>query len=182
MAKSGERNEAGSNARGVRSLIGYDSPLGPMTLAECGGALVGSWFDGQEHDRADLGAYREAAAGEVPVLDEATTWLGCYFAGANPGSLPPTAPYGTTFQQAVWRELVGIPRGQTTTYGAIADRLGAACGRRASARAVGAAVARNPLLVFVPCHRVVGSDGGLTGYAAGLGRKEVLLALEGVRR
>jgi methylated-DNA-[protein]-cysteine S-methyltransferase len=153
-----------------------------MTLAERGGALVGSWFDGQAHDRANVGACREAVGGEVPVLDGAVAWLGRYFAGVDPGPLPPVAPYGTTFQQAVWCELVGIPRGRTTTYGAIADRLGVARGRRASARAVGAAVGRNPLLVFVPCHRVVGSDGSLVGYAAGLGRKEALLVLEGVCR
>ncbi|WP_249368806.1 MULTISPECIES: methylated-DNA--[protein]-cysteine S-methyltransferase [unclassified Actinomyces] len=163
----------------------YDSPLGPMTLAAGqglpdGDALTGCWFDGQRHDRAGLN--EDAAAGtpdEVPVLAEATAWLDAYFAGRDPGPRPALAARGTPFQRLVWDALLAVPAGQTRTYGELARALEARTGRRTSARAVGGAVARNPVSVIVPCHRVLGADGSLTGYAGGAERKAHLLRLEG---
>jgi methylated-DNA-[protein]-cysteine S-methyltransferase len=150
-----------------------------MTLAEHDGSIVGAWFDGQRHDRAHLGDSRPARPGESPTLEAAAAWLDAYFSGANPGEPPALAPVGTPFQQAVWDELLTIPYGSTTTYGEVARRLSARTGRTESPRAVGSAVGRNPILVMVPCHRVVGASGSLTGYAAGIDRKGRLLRLEG---
>lgn len=158
----------------------YASPLGMMTLAERDGRLVGAWYDGQKYDQAGLGPSRPEEPGEAPVLDEAAQWLDRYFAGEEPGEVPAISFAGTPFQISVWQELLAIPYGTTTTYGQLAERLAAKAGHAESARAVGTAVGRNPLLIFVPCHRVLGADGGLHGYAAGLERKEQLLKIEGV--
>ncbi|MCI8468562.1 MAG: methylated-DNA--[protein]-cysteine S-methyltransferase [Eggerthellaceae bacterium] len=157
----------------------YTSPLGAITLAEEDGALTGLWFDGQKYDRATLAA-GAGRADDLPVFEQARGWLDAYFAGTDPGALPPTAPRGTDFQRAVWAELATIPHGTLTTYGALAQSLGEHLGRRCSARAVGTAVGRNPVSVILPCHRVVGASGSLTGYAGGLDRKTALLELEGV--
>ena len=175
------------------AMLAYDSPLGPMTLAAevgeglpDGGALVGAWFDGQRHDRAGL-AGGDAPAGARPgdddpaVLGRTRAWLDRYFAGEDPGEPPALAPRGTDFQQRVWARLRAIPRGQTRAYGQIADAVEAEIGHRCSARAVGGAVGRNPISVIVPCHRVVGADGSLTGYAGGTDRKMRMLRLEGAR-
>lgn len=167
--------------------IAYDSPLGPMTLAAQEGAgyeevdaLVGCWFDGQRYDRAGLDEDSAAGtAGEVPVLAEATAWLDSYFCGRDPGPIPTLAPRGTHFQRLVWEALLAIPAGQTRTYGELARDLKARSGRPAAARAVGGAVGRNPVSVIVPCHRVLGADGALTGYAGGMERKTWLLRHEG---
>ena len=150
----------------------YASPLGGITLASDGEALIGLWFDGQAHFGPGLS--ERAAEGALPVFDEARRWLELYFSGREPGFTPPVAPRGTAFQKRVWAALAEIPYGQTTTYGALAGRLGS------SARAVGGAVGRNPVSLIVPCHRVLGAGGSLTGYAGGLDRKRALLALEGV--
>lgn len=169
----------------------YASPLGPMTLAAVtgeglpeGGAVVGVWFDGQKHDRAglidDARPVSPGAADEPPVLVQTRGWLERYFAGEDPGPTPALAAVGTEFQQCVWARLRAIPRGSTTTYGRIAADLAAEVGRPTSARAVGSAVGRNPISVLVPCHRVIGTNGALTGYAGGPERKEALLRLEGV--
>ena len=147
----------------------YDSPLGEIVLAADGDALIGLWFSGQAHFGAGL---REAADGDCAVLREAKEWLDAYFAGKAPESTPKLAPRGTAFQQKVWDELRQIPRGETVTYGALAKRLGS------HARAVGGAVGRNPISILIPCHRVVGADGSLTGYAGGIERKKFLLKLE----
>lgn len=174
------------------TLLAHDSPLGPMTLAADdgpgvprGGVLVGAWFDGQQHDRAglpDAPAPRTLRihAGAPPVLQRARGWLDAYFAGRDPGEPPALAPRGTDFQHHVWDQLRAIPRGSTRTYGWIAEAVAARTGHRCSARAVGGAVGRNPISVLVPCHRVVGADGALTGYAGGIDRKTRLLRLEGV--
>lgn len=167
------------------------SPLGPMTLAVAtgeglpeGGAVVGAWFDGQQHDRAGLADdARPVTAGdpdEPAALAAARAWLEHYFTGADPGPTPALAPGGTDFQRRVWDRLRTIPRGQTTTYGRIAADLAAATGRPTSARAVGSAVGRNPISILVPCHRVLGANGSLTGYAGGPERKAALLRLEGI--
>lgn len=171
--------------------LAYESPLGPMTLAAelgeglpDGGALVGAWFDGQRYDRAGLdgaGAGVDPGGAEPAVLGRARAWLDRYFAGEDPGEPPALAPRGTDFQQRVWARLRAIPRGQTRAYGQIADAVEAEIGHRCSARAVGGAVGRNPISVIVPCHRVVGADGSLTGYAGGTDRKMWMLRLEGAR-
>lgn len=151
----------------------YESPLGPMTLAARGEALTGVWFDGQRHDR--LGLDPEARPGDSPVLRQTAAWLDAYFQGRDPGPLPPLAPRGTPFQLRVWTLLGQIPRGKTLSYGALAARLGLPAG---ASRAVGGAVGRNPVSILIPCHRVLGVGGSLTGYAGGLERKRFLLALE----
>jgi methylated-DNA-[protein]-cysteine S-methyltransferase len=161
----------------VATTLTYDSPLGPVTLAERDGALVGLWFCGQKYDRHGLG---EAVPGHDPVLDEAASWLDAYFAGSAPSEVLAIEPSGTAFQKAVWQALRRIPYGETATYGQVASEVCRMLGRRTSARAVGGAVARNPISIFIPCHRVVGASGSLTGYAGGIERKVALLSLEGV--
>ncbi len=155
-------------------LARYASPLGAILLASDGAALVGLWFEGQKHFGRGLGPARENSG--LPVLAQAARWLDIYFSGREPDFAPPLNPRGTAFEKSVWAELAKIPFGQTATYGEIAARLGLPCG---AARAVGGAVGRNPISLIVPCHRVVGANGRLTGYAGGIERKRWLLALEG---
>ena len=151
----------------------YESPLGPMLLAATDRGLAGVWFVGQRHG-PDSRDWREDP--RHPVLREAVAQLAAWFAGERSRfELPLDLQAGTPFQQDVWKALLAIPRGGTTSYAELARRVG----RPSAARAVGAAVGRNPLSVVVPCHRVVGSGGGLTGYAGGLERKTALLRLEG---
>ena len=155
--------------------IRYDSPLGMLIVAAEGEALTALVFEGQKYARQHLAG--EGQERETPVLRAARLWLDAYFAGERPDAAAlPLSPRGTSFQQTVWQELRAIPYGETCRYGDIAARLGS------SARAVGSAVGRNPISLIVPCHRVLGAKGALTGYAGGLERKEQLLALEGVRR
>ena len=155
-------------------LTHYASPLGPILLAADETGLTGLWFEGQKYFPSFLGVdYQEK---ETPVLTETARWLDVYFSGKDPDILPPLHPQGSPFRQTVWDILLTIPRGQTMTYGEIARRLGVH-----SAQAVGGAVGHNPISILIPCHRVVGSDGSLTGYAGGLDRKTRLLQLEGAR-
>ena len=147
----------------------YASPLGEIVLAADGDALIGLWFFGQAHFGAGLCG---AEDGDCAVLREAKAWLDDYFAGKIPAQTPKLRPRGTAFQQRVWAELLRIPRGETVTYGTLAERLGS------HARAVGGAVGRNPISIMIPCHRVVGKDGSLTGYAGGTERKAALLKIE----
>lgn len=150
----------------------YDSPLGPMIVAATDAGLAGLWFEGQRH-LPDSNGW--AFAPGHPVLVEATSQLRDYFAGRRTGfDLPLDLQGGTPFQQSVWRALLAIPAGGTTSYGSLSERVG----RPTAVRAVGAAVGRNPLSIVVPCHRVLGRDGSLTGYAGGLERKTALLQLE----
>ncbi|WP_302949162.1 methylated-DNA--[protein]-cysteine S-methyltransferase [uncultured Selenomonas sp.] len=153
----------------------YSSPLGKIILVSNGTALTELDF---AEDVSAASATRTQK--DLPVFEEVSRWLDAYFAGRDPGALPPLAPHGTAFQQAVWKVLRGIPYGTTTTYGRIAARIAAARGGRMSAQAVGGAVGRNPISIIIPCHRVIGADGSLTGYAGGLDKKEYLLRLEGV--
>ena len=155
-------------------LCHIPSPLGALTLASDGEALTGLWFDDQAHFGAGLSDVREERS--LPVFDEARRWLAFYFDGWEPDFTPPLRPRGTAFQQAVWDVLLTIPCGRTTTYGELAGTLGGS-----SARAVGGAVGRNPVSIIIPCHRVLGADGRLTGYAGGLERKRYLLRLEGAK-
>ena len=154
----------------------YASPLGGMTLVSDGTALVGLYFDGQKYAAEGLDATRTQK--NLPVFEEARRWLDVYFSGRKPDFTPPTAPAGTAFQQSVWEILRTIPYGETTTYGAIARRIEQNTGCRMSAQAVGGAVGRNPISILIPCHRVIGADGSLTGYAGGLDKKESLLRIE----
>ncbi len=154
----------------------YASPLGGMTLTSDGMALTGLYFDG-ERDFPDLSAAHKK---DLPVFGEVMRWLDLYFAGKEPDFMPTLNPTGTSFQMSVWAILRAIPFGETTTYGAIAKQLEKDTGRRMSAQAVGGAVGRNPISILIPCHRVIGANGSLTGYAGGLDKKEYLLELEGI--
>ena len=166
----------------------YRSPIGGITLASDGVALTGLWFDGQKHFAATLqGTVIEKP--ELQILEQARRWLDLYFSGARPDFIPPLAPKGTPFQQKVWKILCAIPYGKTITYGEIARQFvetrhgtsqqsASKQSSKTSARAVGCAVGRNPIGIIIPCHRVIGADGSLTGYAGGLERKEYLLGLE----
>ena len=150
----------------------HESPLGPMIVAATDLGLAGLWFEGQRH-LPDTSTWPEAPT--HPVLLEAVAQLRDYFAGRRTQfELPLDLHGGTAFQQSVWQALLAIPAGATASYGDIGQRLG----RPSAMRAVGAAVGRNPVSIVVPCHRVVGRDGSLTGYAGGLGRKRALLELE----
>lgn len=151
------------------------SPLGAITLASDGAALTGLWFDGQRHFPAALA---DAETCALPAFDETVRWLDRYFAGQIPDFMPPLRPAGTPFQRAVWAALREIPYGETVTYGDLARTLASRTGRAVSARAVGGAVGRNPISLLIPCHRVLGAGGALTGYAGGLERKQWLLDLE----
>lgn len=158
----------------------WTSPLGGMTLASNGEALTGLWFDGQKVFASTLSAARSDR--NLPVFDETVRWLDIYFSGKAPGFTPAMRLTGTAFQHAVWDILLTIPYGQTMTYGQVAERLTGWTGlRRASARAIGGAAGHNPALLIVPCHRVIGADGSLTGYAGGIDRKAELLRMEGIR-
>ena len=147
----------------------YDSPLGGILLAADDVGLTGLWFDGQKYFARGL--YNERIEQETSVLAEAKRWLDIYFTGKKPDFTPPLHLIGSDFRRRVWKRLLEIPYGQTTTYGAL-------LGDGASARAVGGAVGRNPISIIVPCHRVIGAGGSLTGYAGGMERKIRLLALE----
>ena len=158
----------------------YDAPLGGITLASDGEALTGLWFDGQKHFGAALHGAQEEKP--LPILEEAVKWLDLYFSGKDPGFTPKLSIPATPFREAVWDTLRTIPFGQVVTYGEIAARLAGKRGAgTVSARAVGGAVGRNPISLIIPCHRVVGANGSLTGYAGGIDKKRFLLSLEGVR-
>ncbi|MGT2801710.1 methylated-DNA--[protein]-cysteine S-methyltransferase [Streptococcus henryi] len=152
----------------------YNSPLGDMILIVDESGLYGAWFMGQKYDRLGFEDL-EIAEQSSSILSEAQAWLDAYFAGQEPDFCPPLSPQGSPFQQRVWQELVKIPAGSTVTYGQLAELLGCK-----SAQAVGGAVGKNPLSIFIPCHRVLGSQGQLTGYAGGLERKVWLLEHEGL--
>ena len=151
--------------RTTQELTGvYHSPLGNIVLTSDGSALTGLLF---------AEATNGEQAQDIPPLADACRWLDLYFSGAKPDFTPRLAPRGTPFQQSVWRELLTIPYGQTVSYGHIAKLL-----QCHSAQAVGGAVGHNPIALIIPCHRVIGSDGHLTGYAYGLDRKQWLLSHE----
>lgn len=157
----------------------YISPLGGITMASDGETLTGLWFDGQKRFAETLAAENEER--DLPVFALADRWLDVYFSGGRPDFTPPLAPRGTPFRRAVWEALLTVPYGETATYGQIAAAVAERTGRpRTSARAVGGAAARNPISLIIPCHRVVGANGSLTGYAGGIERKRRLLELESV--
>ena len=149
-------------------------------MASDGNALTGLWFDGQKYFAEGL--TETAAAKTLPVFDEAVRWLDIYFGDRRPDFTPPlNLEKGTAFRKEVWQLLLQIPYGETTTYGELAAQIAAKHGqKRMSAQAVGGAVGHNPISLIVPCHRVVGTGGSLTGYAGGLAKKLALLKLEGI--
>ena len=161
-------------------LTSYASPLGEMTLGSDGENLIGLWLAGQKY-------FAETAAGDVaekpdlPVFALTKKWLDAYFAGKKPAiSDLPLAPRGGEFRKAVWDILCEIPYGECTTYGAIAKQMAARLGKKTmSSQAVGGAVGHNPISIIIPCHRVVGASGSLTGYAGGIDKKIKLLKHEG---
>lgn len=172
---------------GVDYVSSYDSPLGEILLAARDGGLCGLWFVGQKYVGRGLAVERERRD-DLSIFEDVRRWLDGYFAGKTPDFTPQLNLTGTVFQQEVWAALLRIPYGSVTTYGGIAAELErrrgeveGACGpAHTSARAVGGAVGHNPVSIIVPCHRVMGAGGSLTGYAGGLDRKRALLQLEGV--
>ena len=152
----------------------YASPVGKLTLVSDGEAIIGLWIAGQKYFAAGTPT-NLPARDDLPVFMQARDWLDRYFAGKRPAANElPLAPQGSAFRQSVWRILCEIPYGQTVTYGEIAKSLGVR-----SAQAVGGAVGHNPISIIIPCHRVLGSDGSLTGYAGGAQKKIWLLRHEG---
>lgn len=151
------------------------SPLGELLLVSDGASLCGVYFEGQRHYPSAL---EEEERPELAVFEKTRAWLGRYFAGERPEISFPLRLSGTAFQRAVWERLRAIPYGETVSYGQLAAELAEDRGRPCSARAVGGAVGRNPVSILVPCHRVVGADGSLTGYAGGTERKRKLLEIE----
>lgn len=160
----------------------YQSPLGAMTMSSNGEALTGLWFDSsQQNSSLPQGMKREKANNFSKVFEEAEEWLNIYFSGRTPNFMPNISLVGTEFRKAVWDILLSIPYGDIITYGEIADKIAKERGiKRMSAQAVGGAVSHNPISLIVPCHRVIGKNGKLTGYAGGIDKKLELLRLEGV--
>lgn len=157
----------------------YDSPFGGILLAADEIGLCGLWFDGEKYFADSLPVRRREK--ETPILTETKRWLDIYFTGRQPDFWPPLHPAGSAFRQAVWEILLQIPYGKTTTYGEIARKLAKKRGIvKMSAQAVGGAVGHNEISILIPCHRVVGANGSLTGYAGGLDKKVKLLELEHV--
>lgn len=161
--------------------MSYDAPVGKLLLAEKDGALVGLWMEGQKYFlgsvKEDMEENRESA-----VLKQTVAWLERYFMGEKPQIKElPLAPVGSAFRKEIWEMLCEIPYGETTTYGELARKLAKKRGiEKMSAQAVGGAVGHNPISIVIPCHRVIGSDGGLRGYAGGIEKKRMLLEMEGV--
>lgn len=155
----------------------YNSPLGRITLASDGRSLTGLWFDGQKYFESTLEG--ERIEEYLPVFRQTERWLDIYFSGKDPGFTPPLSmEKATPFRKTVWEILLSIKFGHTMTYGGIADIIAKQRGTGMSAQAVGGAIAHNPFSIIVPCHRVIGSDGSLTGYAGGMDKKKILLELE----
>ena len=157
----------------------YQSPLGGITLGSNGEALTGLWFDGQKYFGDTLSEKYEEK--DFPVFQETKRWLDIYFSGQDPDFTPPLSMDTTPFRKRVWEIMLTIPFGQTMTYGEIAAQIAAEKGiATMSAQAVGGAVGHNSISLIIPCHRVVGAGGSLTGYAGGIDKKVQLLTLEGV--
>jgi methylated-DNA-[protein]-cysteine S-methyltransferase len=154
------------------------SPVGMLTLASDGESISGLWIEGQRYFKRTL--EDDVLEQNLPVFDAVKKWLAVYFSGLEPDFMPPLKPRGTPFQRAIWDALSRIPYGTTTTYGELAEDYETKNkGKGTSPRAVGGAVGHNPISILIPCHRVLGKNGGLTGYAGGLDRKLELLRLEG---
>ncbi|WP_001899333.1 methylated-DNA--[protein]-cysteine S-methyltransferase [Leadbettera azotonutricia] len=150
------------------------TPLGPITVAAENEALTGLWFFNQKYYPCQTAEWIDKS--DYPLFKSLDSWLGDYFAGKNPKLDFKLNPWGTVFQRRVWNKLLKIPYGKTSTYGAIAAQLEAE--KRSSPRAVGGAVGHNPISILIPCHRVIGSSGNITGYAGGIDKKLALLRIE----
>lgn len=173
MLKAGLRGEMI-----MQYTTSYQTPLGQVLLAADETGLTGLWFEGAKHYGAGLDPEHEEK--EMPVFDTVRKWLKMYFDGQEPDFLPPIHMIGSPFRIRIWEHLLKIPYGQTMTYGELAGRIAEERGiARMSAQAVGGAVAHNPISIIIPCHRMVGTDGSLTGYAGGIPKKAGLLKLEG---
>ena len=159
----------------------YSSPVGTITLACCDDNLVGLWTKGQKY-HGDTIPEAMVENNDIPIFGTAKNWLNRYFEGKKPDIAElPLAPIGGEFRQSVWKILCEIPYGKVTTYGDIAKKMAVKMGRVSmSSQAVGGAVGHNPISIIIPCHRVVGSNGSLTGFAGGIQMKMKLLELEGV--
>ena len=176
------------------SFATYTSPLGKIFLAANTEGLCGAWLENQAHFEEKLAMRlgisttdlphedlkRNAGILSSPYISRSRAWLDAYFAGEIPTTFPPFSLHGTAFQEEVWTQLTQIPYGRCITYGALAQQIENQQndGKRVSPRAVGAAVARNPISIIIPCHRVIGANGSLTGYAGGVERKQKLLDFE----
>lgn len=157
----------------------YNSPLGRITLASNGNALTGLWFDGQKYFGSTIP--KKYTSKELPVFRQADQWLDIYFSGKAPGFTPMLYLNTTPFRKSVWEIMLKIPFGQTMSYKEIAKRLAGQRGiSHMSAQAVGGAVAHNPVSLIIPCHRVIGTNGSLTGYAGGIDKKIKLLEMESI--
>ena len=153
------------------------SPLGEVRLRSDGESLKGLWFVGQVNDAKDIDDIE--IKNDLPIFGQVESWLESYFSGKQASITIPLQPKGTSFQQRVWQILQEIPYGKTMTYGEIAQRIAQEKGVETfSAQAVGQAVGKNPISILIPCHRVLGKNGALTGYAGGVHRKEQLLRIE----
>lgn len=148
-------------------------------MASDGQSLTGLWFDGQKYFADNLP--EEHIKRQLPVFMQAAEWLDVYFSGKAPNFTPPLSMEGISpFRKRVWEIMLGIPFGQVSTYGQIAKQIAAETGRNVSAQAVGGAVGHNSISLIIPCHRVVGTNGSITGYAGGIDKKLALLKMEGV--
>ncbi len=151
----------------------YSSPVGKLTLVSDGEALTGLWIESQKHFMYKVSGFIEEA-NDLEVFSICKRWLSRYFVGEHVTAQNlPMRPQGSKFQQEVWQQLLTIPYGQTRTYGEIAQAIGCK-----SAQAVGGAVGKNPISIIIPCHRVMGKDGSLTGYDGGIEKKQILLSIE----
>jgi methylated-DNA-[protein]-cysteine S-methyltransferase len=155
------------------------SPVGLLTVSSDGENILGLWIEGQKYFAKTLG--QEAVEQDVPLFEKTRAWLDLYFSGREPDFSIPVKPRGSLFQKSIWNILCKIPYGQTTTYGDIAEQYTVQnAGKTMSARAVGGAVGKNPISIIIPCHRVLGAGGSLTGYAGGVDKKKRLLQMEGI--
>ncbi|WP_366072782.1 methylated-DNA--[protein]-cysteine S-methyltransferase [uncultured Anaerovibrio sp.] len=162
----------------VQYMSYYDSPLGKLYILAHDNGLTHIIFEREEGNQLPVNIGDIEFNDDVPVIQDAKLWLSIYFNGGNPDFMPPLSMAGTDFRMEVWNVIKQIPYGQTMTYGEIARLVGEKRGRRASAQAVGGAVGSNPIPVIVPCHRVLGADGAITGYSGGVDKKKFLLGLE----
>ncbi|MDR2144462.1 MAG: methylated-DNA--[protein]-cysteine S-methyltransferase [Treponema sp.] len=155
------------------------SPVGILTVSSDGQNISGLWIEGQKYFAKNL--EKDVSEKNLPIFGNVQKWLAIYFSGREPDFMPPLMPKGSPFQKTVWNNLCKIPYGQTTTYGGLAKQIELENkGKRTSARAIGSAVGHNPISILIPCHRVIGKNGDLTGYAGGIANKIKLLELEGI--
>jgi methylated-DNA-[protein]-cysteine S-methyltransferase len=164
----------------VEYISKIKSPIGQLTVASDGQNITGLWIKEQKYFAQALP--KNILAQDLPIFESIRQWLDIYFSGKEPDFMLSVMPRGSLFQKSIWDILRTIPYGQTTTYGEVARRFGLACEgqQRTSPRAVGNAVGHNPISIIIPCHRVIGKDGSLTGYASGIDKKIKLLQLEGI--